>query len=216
MKTRLYLLRLDFLRDSEVYEKMRGQVSLSRRLRADKYRLADDRIRSLGAGLLLEYATGHTDDECELGPNGKPYFPAYPDLQFSLSHSGMLAVCAVSDRVLGVDCQEIVCGKESFRLIAKRYFTEEEQEKVFRRSPHSEEAEDAFDPAAFSEVWTKREAYVKMTGEGLAALLEYGKEPCFFPGVPEIEDYCVNICLRGEEEAEAEIREVFPDELERK
>ena len=213
--TTLYIMRLDFLQDPEVYERMRSRVSLSRRLRTDKYRLADERIRALGAGLLMQYATGHTDDETELGTNGKPCFPAYPEIQFSLSHSGMLAACAVSSRAVGVDAQEIVTGKESFRLIAKRYFTEEEQQEVFRPEEGESGQEGAFDPVAFAKVWTRKEAYVKMTGEGLIALLDFGKEPCFFPKVPEISGYRVSICLEGEEAEEVGFREITPEELER-
>lgn len=217
--TTLYVMRLDFLKDPEVYERMRSAVSLSRRLRTDKYRLADDRIRALGAGLLMQYATGHTDDETELVMNGKPCFPKHPEIRFSLSHSGMLAACAVSSRTVGVDAQEIVTGKESFRLIAKRYFSEEEQQKVFRAEESqaaAESPEGAFDPVQFAEVWTRKEAYVKMTGEGLIALLDFGKEPCFFPAVPEIPGCRVNICLQGEEAEEIEFREVTPEDLERK
>ena len=217
--TTLYVLKLDFLKDPNVYERMRSSVSLSRRLRTDKYRMEDDRIRCLGAGLLLQFATGHTDDETELGTNGKPCFPEHPEIRFSLSHSGMLAALAVSSRTVGVDTQEIVSGKESFRLIAKRYFTEEEQRKVFSAmegQSDPESTEGAFDPVAFAEVWTRKEAYVKMTGEGLIALLDFGKEPCFFPAVPEIPGYRVNICLEGEEAEGIEFREVAPEDLERK
>ncbi len=37
---------------------------------------------------------------------GKPYFPS-PRCQFNLSHSGTLALCALSDRPVGVDIQMV-------------------------------------------------------------------------------------------------------------
>ena len=36
MNTQVYLLELDFLKDPELFEKMRSYASLGRRLRADK------------------------------------------------------------------------------------------------------------------------------------------------------------------------------------
>lgn len=38
---------------------------------------------------------------------GKPYFPHLPRCQFNLSHSGTLALCALSDRPVGVDIQMV-------------------------------------------------------------------------------------------------------------
>ncbi len=95
MSTQVYLLELDFLKDPEVFEKMRSYASLGRRLRADKYRFREDRIRSLGAGLLLRYVTGLSDEDMAYESAGKPYFPEHSEMAFSLSNAGMLATLAV-------------------------------------------------------------------------------------------------------------------------
>ena len=230
--TKVYLLDLNFLQDPAVYEEMRGQVSLGRRLRADKYRFQEDRIRSLGAGLLLQAVTGLSDEDMDYEPGGKPFFPVHPEIAFSLSHSGMLAALAVSGRKCGVDCEEIRAEKESFRLIAQKYFTEEEQREVYGGSVASEEqrevygspAEEArerkedapdhvFNAEAFARIWTKKEAYVKMTGEGIAALKTTAEEPCFFPEVPAPEGYAVSLCLAGEAPEEAAVQIVAPEDL---
>ncbi len=213
MSTTVYLLRLDFLQDPSVYEKMRACASPERRLRADRYRLSEDRIRCLGAGLLLQFVLGLRDEDLAYGPQGKPYCPARPELSFSLSHSGMLAVLAVSQRAVGADVEEIRPEKESFRLIAARYFTEEEQREVQRPS---EEGGGVLDMAAFARIWTKKEAYVKMTGEGIVSLRKTGEEACFFPVTEAPEGYALSICLQGEEPEEIQFREVTPEELERK
>lgn len=39
--------------------------------------------------------------------HGKPYFPAHPDVSFSLSHSGGCVLVGVHDRPLGVDIERL-------------------------------------------------------------------------------------------------------------
>ena len=41
----------------------------------------------------------------ERSPRGKPLFPGLDDHWFSLSHSGGIALCALSDRPVGVDVE---------------------------------------------------------------------------------------------------------------
>jgi len=41
----------------------------------------------------------------ERSPRGKPYFPGLEDRWFSLSHSGGIALCALSDAPVGVDVE---------------------------------------------------------------------------------------------------------------
>ena len=43
----------------------------------------------------------------ERSPRGKPFFPGLPDRWFSLSHSGGLALCALSGGPVGVDVEEV-------------------------------------------------------------------------------------------------------------
>ena len=84
---------------------------------------------------------------------GKPYFQDVP-LEFSLTHSGSLWMCMFSDAPCGLDLQEVKpcdCQK-----IAKRFFHEDEAQAV--RDGGEE---------AFFRIWVRKEAYCKMTGEGL-------------------------------------------------
>ena len=212
MKTTVCLLKLDFLTDPEVYENMRCLASLGRRLRAEKYRLQEDRIRSLGAGLLLRFVTGLSDEDMAYEPNGKPYFAERPELSFSLSHSGMLAVLAVSSRRCGIDAEEVRTEKESFRFIAQKYFTEEEQKEVYGPKAAGAVGPE-FDASAFARIWTKKEAYVKMTGDGLSGLREFGQKACSFYEIDAPEGYAVSLCLSGEEAEDVGVRFVTPEEL---
>lgn len=96
------------------------------------------------------------------GGNGKPYFTDYP-FYFNLSHSGQYVFCGVSGREIGVDIQKVQKADE-LRL-AKRFFSEEEytalegcKEQEIRRQ-------------MFFRMWTRKEAYGKLTGHGLTGAI---------------------------------------------
>ena len=87
--------------------------------------------------------------------NNKPYFKDYPDIRFSISHSGDLAVLAMTDTEVGIDIEEI--KERNFQPIVNRQFTDGEKSE-------------AVDLTGFLKVWTKKEAYLKLTGDGLSGL----------------------------------------------
>ena len=82
--------------------------------------------------------------------NGKPYQGTVPGLFFNCSHSGTMVACGVAGEEIGVDIQKRTDGG---RL----------REKVFC----SEEMQEAESSGFFTEVWAKKESYLKLTGEGL-------------------------------------------------
>lgn len=80
-------------------------------------------------------------------------------LHFNLSHSEELAALGVSaDAELGVDIEWIRLLKED---ISSRYFSARECD-VLHALPEAEQ------PRAFFECWTRKEAYIKASGEGLS------------------------------------------------
>lgn len=88
-------------------------------------------------------------------PGGKPCFPEHPRLQFNLSHSGALALCALDTGPVGVDIQ-VVKGWRG---------------NLFRRVCAPEELawlEEQQDPGpAFALLWALKESRVKESGQGL-------------------------------------------------
>ena len=52
--------------------------------------------------------------------HGKPYFPAHPEICFNLSHCRGLAACGISDAVLGVDCESVLCGPACCTALFRR------------------------------------------------------------------------------------------------
>ncbi len=129
-----------------------------RRERVMRYRFDKDRRLCLGAGLLLAYAlrqAGASNLNLRALPNGKPVLTAIPDIHFNLSHSGILAVCAVSDQQVGVDVEVIQSANPE---IGELCFQKQEQEWINQSN----------DPGrAFTRLWTRKESYLKRLGTGL-------------------------------------------------
>ena len=119
------------------------------------------RSRSLFSELLLRYALrdcGFAPDaplEITVGEYGKPRLTG-GELCFNLSHSADALLCAVSDRRLGADVQRIGAAPD---VLMERFFAEEERAYVLS----SETADEAF-----TEIWTKKESWCKLSGKGLA------------------------------------------------
>lgn len=78
----------------------------------------------------------------------------------SLSHSGVLVVCAVGDAPLGVDAERL---RPAPLALARRCFSSGEQALLAAAAPEERDR-------CFWRIWTGKEALVKRTGEGLAAL----------------------------------------------
>ena len=85
--------------------------------------------------------------------HGKPYFESLVDFYFNVSHSGDLTAIAVSDQNIGIDAEKL---RTPNLKVAKRFC--EDEYAYINKSPS---------PTAFFEIWTKKEAYLKYTGEGL-------------------------------------------------
>jgi len=101
--------------------------------------------------------------EFNTGEKGKPELilaKEQPDLRFNLSHSNNLALLAIrqSDEV-GVDV-EFMERRNEWNKIIKRFFTEPEQKAIFSLPEDQQRA-------AFFKVWTRKEAHMKVTGQGL-------------------------------------------------
>lgn len=101
---------------------------------------------------------------------GKPWFPGRPDLFFSVSRSGELALCALGDRPLGADVEKVrnrTSGLPRYALSGAEYAWFE------ARGSRWED---------FYTLWTLKEARVKCTGEGLRRPAREVAVPLIGPG----------------------------------
>lgn len=146
-----------------------------RKAKIDAYRFDSDKRLSLGAWVLLGYALGQLGAPLDASAyrteaSGKPYLDGSP-YHFSLTHTGDIAAVAVSDRPCGIDAEVI---SHQPRKIAERFFHPDENALLACLSA------DAYD-SAFTEIWTRKEAYTKLTGDGIASFGSFsavGNLPC--------------------------------------
>ena len=127
----------------------------------DRYVARRGQLRSL-LGYYLKEAPDRL--EFDVGPNGKPALQQKNDsakIQFNVSHSEGVAVAAIAlDVELGVDIERIRPFVDR-TSIAERMFTPGEQRRL-SAVPKTARA------AVFFNYWTRKEAVVKSTGQGLS------------------------------------------------
>lgn len=133
------------------------QLSQYRKEKIKKLKQEKDKKMSLGAELLLikaiktYYPKTVLPLEIETNQFGKPMIKGADNLNFNLAHSQDIAVCAISDKPLGLDAEHISRVSEKIR---DRYFTENEKK------------------LDFGYIWTRKEAVVKAEGTGITVGLD--------------------------------------------
>lgn len=150
--------------DAVLWEKARLLLSPERVGRAERMEKKQARL-SLCAALLLQKALsvsgllgeGEPLPLLAQKPGGKPYFPDRA-FEFSLSHAGGRVLCALSDRPVGCDLERFRTPPAAF---AGRWFSPEEQDWLALAPSPREACE------RFFLLWTLKESYGKMTGEGI-------------------------------------------------
>lgn len=165
-----------------------GLLDAAERARAERFRFVVHRRRFVVGRGTLRRILGHYAgcDPRQLrfahGDHGKPYL-AGPDgvdcLRFSVSNSGGVGAVAVArSGELGLDI-EALRPNVDHELIAQREFAAEEKAWLFAQP-------DTRRLAAFYELWTCKEAYLKGKGVGLHAALNRFSMSLDGPGAPRL------------------------------
>ena len=153
-------------------------LGAGRREKILRLKHAFDRKRSLMAGIMIRdnlTAYGVNPDNISTNNTGRPFISGgsdrneVPGIDFNISHSGDYVIMGISDvkrqdgsiARIGCDIEQI---RDRNTKIAERYFDETELVWI-------EQADDK--TRAFYQIWTARESYIKMTGEGI--LLDFKK-----------------------------------------
>lgn len=162
LEYRAYIMDTDAFEDDEIYGRCLDRVSGYRRSKVERLRRREDRKSSLAAGLLLSYALKEYAgiDEYSLdytcNKSGKPFADTgNTAVQFSISHTEGCVAAVVGLDSCGIDVEKVRRIPDS---IVNRMYSERDR-RVIENGVH---------PEIYGTcVWTRREAYSKMTGTGI-------------------------------------------------
>ena len=141
-------------------QKALAEISMQRREQALRFRYESRQRQSVAAymqlkkGLQREYGI---EENPQFGfcKGGKPYISGHDEIHFSLSHCKTAVACALSSSPVGIDIERI---RPLNRLLAKRVLSETELQGVLGGQRPDVE---------FIRLWTLKESYLKLTGEGI-------------------------------------------------
>ena len=154
-----YLLDASALSDPKENEAALSGIPDWRRAHILRYLRACDRKLSLGAWRLMESSLkrhGFSAENVVIGKNGKLECDG---VYFNLSHSDDMVLCAVSDTPVGCDIEKVT---DAPMEVAERYFSEKEC-RYIAAAKNTADAD-----RRFFRLWTMKESYMKMTGEGMS------------------------------------------------
>lgn len=151
---------------------------------SDSSQAGRDLLKNMLLGIYqIDLSAEHEPIQKEEG--GKPFLIHHRKIHFNISHSGEYIICGIGEVPLGIDIQ--YHKKGDHRKTGKRIMTPKEWE-IYEASGFREEI--------FFRYWTKKESYLKYTGEGLRRKmreLEYQK--CAFYDLNRWHGYSAMLCV---------------------
>ena len=204
----IFVTTTDALADEKLYEKAYSLIPEYRKVKVDKMKMRENKLQTVTAGLLLNYAVGkwrnRVNEECDsvyyenvdifsvieannqcfdyeiaYNSQGKPYFLSFREIFFNISHSSNYVACVIGDRPVGIDIEKARKGRQN---LARRFFDRAESDWI----------EEAESDERFFRIWTLKEAYGKATGQGVLDILdkivyrlEKGKMKAYMCGLPQ-------------------------------
>lgn len=163
----IYTIKIDELIKKETYNQLLSCVSEEKRERIKRFHFIEDAKRTLYGELLVRYLACSKLDATNKGLKiyqnefGKPFLYGYPNFHFNISHSGVWVVCAISEKIVGVDVELM---KPIDFDIAERFFSDIEYQNL---SNQRKEIQLEY----FYDLWTLKESYIKCMGKGLSIAL---------------------------------------------
>ena len=184
----IFVTTTDALADEKLYEKAYSLIPEYRKVKVDKMKMRENKLQTVTAGLLLNYAVGkwrnRVNEECDsvyyenvdifsvieannqcfdyeiaYNSQGKPYFLSNREIFFNISHSSNYVACVIGDRPVGIDIEKARKGRQN---LAKRFFDISEAEWI----------KECDSDQRFFRIWTLKEAYGKATGQGVLDILD--------------------------------------------
>jgi 4'-phosphopantetheinyl transferase len=154
------------IREKE-FSHLTGLVSEDKRTKISQYYWQSDKERALLGDIVVRMKAcqvlGIRNNDLRFctTPYGKPYIDGHLEFQFNLSHSGNYIACAFSSSPVGIDVEEML---QVNLEIARLFFSPQEYVSLMEREP-SERL------SYFYDLWTLKESFLKLHGQGLSAPL---------------------------------------------
>ncbi len=166
-----------------------------RQERTKKFRFEKDKRLSAGAWGLFQKVLEINkikNQKFYKNEHGKIYCEK-ENFYFNLSHSGTMVMCAVSEKEIGCDTEEI---KQNNTKLSERFFTPGEQKSIKTDRD-------------FYRIWTLKESFIKCLGTGLVTPLQsfeitlgnppkINKENYYLREFFVDENYCFSACGEAE------------------
>lgn len=153
---RIIFYELEFNEDTDLFDQLLPRVSVDKRKRIMRMQSDIDRKLSLYAEVLVRRIAcrilniNNSDIEIIRSEYGKPYWKGNPDFHFNISHTHNAIAVAVADSPVGIDIERVRPVND---LVVRRFYSAREQKYVYGSREETN--------ARFSEVWTRKEAYIK-------------------------------------------------------
>lgn len=184
------------LTDAE-YDKWYSLMSEDKQQRVDRFRFVDDKKRTVVGEMLARKAIA---EWCGIAPesitfgtkeHGKPYAKDLA-VEFNISHSGDMVACAVDDKPIGIDIEQI---RPIDLTVAKRVCTDEELLYLFGHNLMEQDFTYTTNTeilTRFFELWTAKEACGKCIGDGISFISAFPSNCSIAKYI--FADYVINIC----------------------
>ena len=195
MSIKLYVASVKTLLNKDLFDKAYDKAPNERKEKINEYQLLIDKIQSVGASMLLEYALNDykkSDVKIDLYYNeyGKPFLKN-GDIFFNISHSADYVVVGVADSNIGVDIEKI---EENRNNVAKRFFSLNEYNDIINKN----------DDKLFYRYWTIKESFIKAKGLGLKIPLnsftinierDNIDDEYYYKEIFDLEGYAISVCV---------------------
>lgn len=194
---RLYYIEINDTICKKTFDKLASFITAEKLDRIRQFRFDADKKLSLYSEVLIRAIIcsilniRNSEIVFEKNEYGKPFLKDHPDFHYNLSHTRNAIAAAVSDRPVGVDIEKI---KKADLRLAKRFFSPGENDYITKDGADTDKH--------FTEVWTRKEAYVKYTGKGLSLPLNsfdvFGDELQQKITTIEKDGYIISVCTGSE------------------
>jgi 4'-phosphopantetheinyl transferase len=161
------IYKIDFAIPENIYLSFLNKIRDDKREKIKRFKFRQDALRSLSGEALLRYAlqkyydVEYKKEIIEENEFGKPYL-INKQISFNISHSGNWSALVCFENDAGIDIEKL---EEPPYEIMKKTFTQKEIEQIENKDQQVKERQ-------FYKIWTLKESYIKMIGQGLSLPLD--------------------------------------------